>query len=398
MILQTIERLNQRTSPFFRGSIFYGSFWGVTGIYQPFIFLYFAHLGMSSEKIGILSSVLSICVILVTPLVSRLADHHNQRTTALAICLTGYAIMLMILPIATDFLPLVLVFLVLNVFNAPIGPLSDSLIVKMSTNHHLNFGGMRFWGSLVFAIVTAVFGWIWEKSGFQWMFFLGGGLMLLVAGSSFLLEEDPVSQSTLIIHEDNSAAHNKMKPWQDHGFILLLIALFLLGASFAMVWTFDSLFVAYLGGTRSLIGGMRGLSALAELPPMLFSHHILRRLGNFKTLLSAFFLLAISDFGYWQANGTISILFVNILKGFGFGLFFIAIVVIIDKRAPHGLASTYQGLSSAIIFGLAPIFASPLGGWVYTAFAPRTVFLVSGILVVLAILVLIPAFGNETTA
>ena len=283
-------------------------------------------------------------------------------------------------------------FLLLNIFNAPIASLADSLVVRMSVHSHVNYGGMRLWGSLTFAIFSALFGLVWQQTGFGSMFLVGGILMFLVVGSALLLDENAHVHDPSQSQERSPALKPSASMLQDVPFLFILAAFFLIGAAFAIVWTFDSLFVAQLGGSNALIGGMRGLSALAELPPMQYSSRILRRLGDFKTLLLSLLLLALSDFGYWMAGPTWSILLVNIFKGLGYGLFFIAMIVIVDRRAPHGLSATYQGLTSAVAFGLAPTLVGPLGGWIYASISPRAVFLTAGLLILAAMLILIPAF------
>ncbi len=392
------ENLKQRFSPSLRGSLFYSLYWGFVGIYQPFLFLYFANLGLNSGQIGLSSSIISLCVLVVTPLVSRLADHLNRRTLLLAVCLAGYALVLLIFPIARSFYSLLFIFLLLNIFNAPIAPLADSLVVRMSVHSHVNYGGMRLWGSLTFAILSALFGLVWQRTGFGSMFLVGGILMFLVVGSALLLDENAPKHDLALGQERLLRAKSPNPIWQDVPFLFILAAFFLIGAAFAMVWTFDSLFVAQLGGSNALIGAMRGLSALAELPPMQYSNRILRQLGDFKTLLLALLLLAISDFGYWMAGATWSILLVNIFKGLGYGLFFIAMIVIVDRRAPHGLSATYQGLTSAVAFGLAPTLVGPLGGWIYASIGPRAVFLTAGLLILAAMVILIPAFKDRPAA
>lgn len=384
--------LRKKFSPSLRGSLFYSLYWGFVGIYQPFLFLYLAKLGLNSGQIGLLSSIISLCMLVVTPLVSRLADHFNRRTLLLAVCLAGYALVLLIFPIARNFYSLLFIFLLLNIFNAPIAPLADSLVVRMSVHNRINYGGMRLWGSLTFAIFSTVFGLVWQRTGFGSMFLVGGFLMFLVVGSALLLDENVLVHEASLEKESIADQKRPALIWQDVPFLFILAAFFLIGAAFAIVWTFDSLFVAQLGGSNALIGGMRGLSALAELPPMQYSSRILRRLGDFKTLLLSLLLLALSNFGYWMAGPTWSILLVNIFKGLGYGLFFIAMIVIVDRRAPHGLSATYQGTTSAVAFGLAPTLIGPLGGWIYASIGPRAVFLTAGLLILAAMLILIPAF------
>lgn len=385
----------QRLSPHSRGSLFYGLYWGMIGFYSPFLFVYFSQLGFSGTQVGLLSSILSLCSLVVAPLVSRLADHTNRRRDVLALCLTGSGVMLAVFPVGRTFWIAALLYSLLNIFHAPASSIADGLVVRMANTHALNYGGMRMWGSLVFALVSALLGLVWERAGFQMMFWVSGGLVLLIAWVPHLLEEP----RTYAAEETSAVQHAPISAVtlirQDRRLMLLLAALGLIGASMAMVFTFESIYVTFLGGTRVVIGVMSGLSALSELPPMLFNQRILHRLGDLNTLLLSFALFGLAFFGYGLAGSIWVIYMLNILKGLAFGLFFIAAVVIIDRRAPARLAATYQGVMAAVVWGLAPMIASPLGGWLYEQFQPRTLFLAAGLIVAIAGLVLVPAFGKD---
>lgn len=405
--MSIFQRLRQRLSTFQRGGLFYGVYWGVVGLYQPYMFVYFSSLGFSKAQIGMLSSVLSLCVMISTPMFSRLADRLNRRTTVMAGLVLVYATLLTIFPIAKTFQSILPMFLLMSIFYTPIAPIGDSLVVRMASGGKASFGGMRLWGSLVFAVTTAVFGIIWQKTGFQPMFYIGAGLMATCTTFAVLLLDEPrpaedtsPTRATAHMQEATPAAASSLPRMllSDTPMLFLLCALILVGSAFSIVWTFDTLFVTSLGVGNSMIGYMRGISALVEFPPMLFSGWILRRIGHMRAFLLSVFLLALSFFGYALANSAASILFVNVIKGLGYGLFFIAMVVIVDKRAPRGFSSTYQGITSAAAFGLAPAISAPLGGWLYDLISPRSLFVITGVIMLLSMLVIIPAFKVQSPA
>ncbi|GIW34035.1 MAG: hypothetical protein KatS3mg072_1368 [Meiothermus sp.] len=59
----------------------------------------------------------------------------------------------------------------------------------------------------------------------------------------------------------------------------------------------------------------------------------------------------------------------------GFGLFFVGSVRIVDARAKAHRVSTLQSLRNGLAFGLAHLIAGPVGGAVYQAQGPGTLFL-----------------------
>ncbi len=80
------------------------------------------------------------------------------------------------------------------------------------------------------------------------------------------------------------------------------------------------------------------------------------------------------------------------IKGLGFGLFAVATVVIIDRHAPADKVATYQSITYAMAWGLAPLISGVFGGSIYDLYGGKTVFLVAGILPILAGIVLTPTY------
>jgi hypothetical protein len=50
-------RFLRKLSPAWRGALFYILFWGMTGIYNPFMNVHFARLGLSAQQVGVFSTM-----------------------------------------------------------------------------------------------------------------------------------------------------------------------------------------------------------------------------------------------------------------------------------------------------------------------------------------------------
>lgn len=375
-----------RLSPALRGSLYYTLYWGVVGVYYPFAGVYFAGLGFSGGEIGLLYALLPLMALLAGPPVSFLADRHARRVRVLTFALAALAPVTALLTFPRTFWGILPLLALLALFRSAAEPLADALVARMAAAHRLHYGGMRLWGSLSFAAVALLFGVLWERVGFGLIFAVTGLLFLPVAFAGAGLEE---------VRPARQAAPTPF--WQvgrDPGLLALFAASGFVGASLGVFNAFSGVYLADLGGGEGLVGALFALSALCELPTMRLADRMLGGRSGVTVLLLGYALLTLSYLGYGLAEASALLLLFGAVKGLGFGLFFVGTVRLVDVRTPAQWSSTFQSLvMGAAAFGLGGLIASPLGGLLYDAVSPRSVFLACALLPVVAALVLLAARG-----
>ena len=87
-------------------------------------------------------------------------------------------------------------------------------------------------------------------------------------------------------------------------------------------------------------------------------------------------MFAISYLGYALAPNAGVMLGFAVVQGTAFGLFFVASVRTIDAKA-GALLGTMQSWRNALAFGIAPLIAGPVSGWVAQSSASAWVFTVA---------------------
>jgi PPP family 3-phenylpropionic acid transporter len=374
-------------SPTLRGSLYYLGYWGIVGVYAPFINVHFLRLGLSGGEIGLLSSLLPLVTLLIAPALSAMADARGWRVPILALSVAGLAICLLLLGIPRTFAGLAPLMALMALARSPIAPLGDSLVARMAARYQLDYGQLRMWGSLGFSLVAISCGALWERVGFDMMFVLSGLLFLPVVGAALLLDEG---------HSQTQRARSSIRDLgRDRTLLALLLASFLVGASIGTDIVFSGIFMDDLGGSELLIGAVLGVSAFSELPGMRYGGALARRLGGPATLLIAYGLLALGFGGMALATQPWMLLGLALFKGLGFALYFVSNVRLMDERVPADRASTIQGLNAASAWGLAPLLAGPLNGVLYDVMGPRAVFAGCALLMILAALVIIVAIGGK---
>jgi PPP family 3-phenylpropionic acid transporter len=378
--------LKRSLKPARRGSIYYLAYWAGTGIYVPFTNVYFANLGLSGSEIGLLSALLPLLTLTVAPALAGLADRRGWRVRILALSLAGMGIALILLSFPRSFLLLAPIMVLLALARSSVGPVADSLVARMAARHRLNFGAMRLWGSLGFALVAIISGALWQRVGYSYMFALAGLAFLPVALCARLLEEGPVIE--------RAARRPLREVGRDRGLIVLLAAACVVGAALGMDGAFQGIYVTHLGGGGLIVGLMFGVSAFAEFPSMRYANDIARRLGGPRTLLLSYGLLGIAYVGFALAQNPLVLLPLAMVKGFGFGLYFVSTVRLVDERTPPEWASTIQAALNAGAGGLAPLVASLLGGAIYDALGPASVFVACAGSLGVAMLIMLAAIAR----
>lgn len=382
MFINRIKLFQNSLSPRKRGSLFYLGFFGVIGMFLPFINVYFRQdLGFSGRQIGILSLFPPLMTFLVAIPVASLADRRHWRVPLLIGTIGGFGFVLLLAAFPSTFVVWIGLRLLMAFSICPAFPLADSMIARMSSRYRLNYGSMRLWGSLSFALAAIGCGTLWEHLGFRTMFVVAGLSFFPVMFFASRLEEGPVA----IEHQKSSSL---WKIRRDPGLIVLIIASFFVGASIHISVTFDGIYMGYLGGTQAFIGLLFGVAAFSELPTLHYREAIARRLTGPKTLLLGYGLFITAFLGYVAVWRPWMLLLMGMIKGLAFGLFQSSTVRLVSDRVPQNRASTVQSLVRMSAFGLAPLIASPLGGELLDRFGPKAIFLGNSLLVGGAALVL----------
>src|SRR4051794_23488314 len=165
-----IRRQRKSLSPAVRGGLFYLGFWGIIGVYAPFLNVYFVRLGLSGRQLGLLATLYPLMTMVVAPMLSAVADRRGWRVPLLALGVAGMVVALVLLRLPKTFVLLLPLMAFLALVRSPISPVADSLIARMAVRHRLDYGRLRVWGSISFAIIALACGAIWEWVGYAPMF------------------------------------------------------------------------------------------------------------------------------------------------------------------------------------------------------------------------------------
>jgi PPP family 3-phenylpropionic acid transporter len=355
-------------------------FFMALGSYLPFINLYYDRLGLTGTQIGTLAALPVMITSLTALLWGGIADikHWHRPILRLALFFSPVAIFLLSqVSIMALLVPVVIAY---AFFSSPIVPLLDSYALEAATKAQRSYGDFRLWGSIGWAISTILIGWLIEKLGIHWLFYGYISLMGVTLVISFFQPRREIVLRSTIWEGLKDLLANR-------SFILVLLSLFLLLATSSGISTFFSIYLDAIGTTEGLIGLGWAIAALSEVPVMLLSGKIMRKIGSAGLLIIAFTTFAVRWLLFSFIHTPMLALAVQLLHGLAFGAYLVGSISYISKRTPAGLNTTALSILSMVTSGFGAMTGSFVAGVLFDQVGMDNLFRISSIVVLFSLLV-----------
>jgi PPP family 3-phenylpropionic acid transporter len=152
----------------------------VAGIQLPFWPVWLAARGLSAREIGIVLAAAIWVKVVATPTIGVIADRLGARRAVMGVLAATALVSYVSLWSVGDFGVLVSLTLVALTAQSALMPLGDTVTFAISRLDGLDYGRIRFWGSVSFILASLVSGAVlWSASGEQ--------VLPLVLGTSALV-------------------------------------------------------------------------------------------------------------------------------------------------------------------------------------------------------------------
>ena len=349
-------------------SAYYFFFYGAIGCLLPYLPLYYQHIGLNGEQIGLLMGLGPIVLLVSGPLWGSIGDRFNLHRWLLPIASLGALLSLGLIPLTRDYTLLIAAILFQAFFGTAIGPLMDSAALEIAETTDTSFGQLRLGGTIGFTILSPAMGWLLTRIPLVWMFY---SYMIWMSVAALIALSLPARR-----HRWNASL------WQGFRVLLsqpplafFLAAAFLVGIAANAVLFFLPLYLTRIGGDSNTLGLAGAIAAITEIPIMVGGSRLIKRIGGvwagvaLGTVVYVVRWVALS-----LAVTPLAVMLVQALHGISFGLFIISAVAYVDSQAPPGLSATAQSLFIAAMWGVGAFTGSYGGGLVYENFGPVTLF------------------------
>ncbi|MDX6453638.1 MAG: transporter, family, 3-phenylpropionic acid transporter [Gaiellaceae bacterium] len=332
----------------------------------PFLPIVLQDRGLSAAEIGVVLSVAALAGFVSTPLWGHAADGRLGAEHALVVASIAAAVAAMPLALAHSLLALTIVVVLITGARSAMASLTDAIALEHLGDDRAQYGRVRLWLSLGWAISACVWGLALQWGSLGWLPWIYVACVLLVAFAAYAVGGGRT------LHDRSPAGTRRAMLIALAPFLVSLLLLF---AAFNATFSFISLRIRDLGGGLFVVGAATALQALAEAPVMRITPRLNRVLGH-RALYVVGSLFFIVSFVAWAfLDDPLAIALVKLVAGIGFALVYVGSVLLVDDLVPAALRGTGQGLAKAVTFGLSPILGSLAGGAIYDYAGPRALFL-----------------------
>jgi MFS transporter, PPP family, 3-phenylpropionic acid transporter len=335
---------------------------------SPFLTLFYRQQGMSGTQIGLLATFSALTAMIIAPVWTRFGGSGNHLRRSLQIMTIGTLLMLLWLSQQHTFLTLAVALCALELFAAAVSPASDSLAASiLARTSEAGFGSVRVFGSLGWALVAFLGGWLIQRTGM-----ISG---FIAAAASLFVSVLVLSRVRLPSIDPSDNQKNESKPFRLSLAALHNSALLGFASALAVFWlvqtgviNFEPIYMKQLGAGEAVIGLASTLGAAVELGGMLLADRMVRRYGSKKVLSISFLISAFAMLLVLAFPAVITILLIHAIDGIAYSFLAVSSVVFISQSTRPQETATAMALITVTIYSLSSVLGSPLSGMAFDAF------------------------------
>jgi PPP family 3-phenylpropionic acid transporter len=347
----------------------YFVYFGVLGIFLPFFNLYCYHLGFSGLRIGVLSAVRSVALIVFPLIWGALADRLDARRPIYILCNFCSALIWMLYLFTIDFWPMLAITIFYGMFYAPIISFLEAFTMDLLGREKKSYGRIRAWGSISFIAAVLVLGKVIDLYSVEII------VVLILAGSlilSIVSTRIPAFQMV-----KKKRLPGEAKSLLQKRVLMFLFCAFLMLVSHSAYYAFFSIHLENLGYGNTFIGLAWALASTAEILVMIRSDRIFGRFSIESVLIFSFMTAALRWLILFFARSAAPILLSQILHAATYGAFHIGSILYIDQLAPEKTKTLGQAVNNAVSYGLGLMVGFFLNGYLYETTGSFTLFIIS---------------------
>jgi MFS family permease len=332
----------------------------------PFLPIVLNDRGLSAAEIGVVLAVAAAAGFVAAPLWGHVADGPLGAENTFVVAALAAAVFAVPLVFAHSFLALTIVVVLITAARSSMASLSDAIALEHLGDDRAQYGHVRLWLSVGWAISACVWGFVLQTGSLNWIPWIYAGCALVVAIAARL-----VGGGRTLYDPSPRGARRAMVV----ALAPFLLSLLLLFAAFNATFSFVSLRIRDLGGGLFVIGAATALQAIAEAPVMRITPRLNRVLGHRALYVVGSLFFVVSFVAWAYLDDPLAMALVKVIAGVGFALVYVGSVLLVDDLVLPALRGTGQGLAKAVSFGLSPILGSLAGGAIYDYAGPRALFL-----------------------
>ena len=362
------------------------------GILLPLIGAHLDQVGFTGDQIGIVTASGTFVAVFAAPFWGQryaAIESASRRYYLVAAIFVAAAMIALILPGLRSFIPFLLMFILLYVFQSPSASLMDALTIDAGED----FGMIRTFGALGFAVSCFGAAFLADRMGTFVIFPIYAGCFLTGAAIVLLIRRSRGGDRGAAPAGDRGAAPAREEPasggrgWQmyrqllsDRAYVLIVLCAFFINGTDNANNTYFNFLYLDGGGTLTGVGIAFLLMAGSEAPFMAASTWLCRRFGQDRILMIAI-VFSVIRFGLFALGLPAPVLIALFpLQGLVNGITLVEYVKYVARVIPSELSGIGIAVYYAIGSSFSTIVCQLIGGHLldhalFSLSGPQSVYL-----------------------
>ncbi len=225
--------------------------------------IWFADQGLSAGEIGILNALPTLIMLLLNTAVGRLADRASDWRGVIVIGGVVAGLLPLALFFVSGFWGILIVWTLLSLPAAAIGPVTDAATMRMTRRRGSHFGPIRAWGTVGYMLMLVATGFVvaWAGGGIFLPMFVGLSLLRTLAALQLPRFRGPEGVTAVSSH---AGAARRLRDAMQPFFVLPLVGWSMVFGTHIVLNAFQGLLWKEQGFGADIIGPLLAVAAIAE--------------------------------------------------------------------------------------------------------------------------------------
>ena len=367
----------------------------ITNSLGGYVIVFLQSIGFNAQQVGMITALDSGVGVFSTPFWGMLSDKLRSWKKIIALTLVLGAGLFFLIPASSriSFGNISFLFIFIPIamfFKAPTMSLLENWMLRNSAAEKLNYGALRAFGALSYAIASIALGYILPKTGVAFTFYANAVLtipallmVLFIKGSA---GEELAGKKQLTFKEMQIG--QLLKNYYLMAYIIFSI---FQRIPFLCSMRFLPFLVDEIGGDIAQMGIILGLRAFVEIPMMLLLKPLRQKIPLYYLIVIASSFFMVECIMYSFANSFGAVVAVSILHGIGNGFMLTTGSSYVFMLAPDHLKTTSQTVLGSMT-SIAGILGGLLGGAFIEILGIKQFYLTIGIMIFVALILFILSF------
>ncbi|HZJ57533.1 MAG TPA: MFS transporter [Clostridia bacterium] len=365
-------------------AIIYFFAWAAYATFTLDFIFYSQQIGFNNIEIGILYSTLGLIGIMSQPIFGYISDYFQSTRKVLMGSLTFGIGLSMLLPFVKDKMTVRIIAMVYTVFMSSFMPLLDNWVASSCIGEQKgNYGYIRLWGSVGYAIMAFVYGKLTMSIDVSNIYFSRGALFVIVFIFIYTFRHEDMLDKNEVMSDRHEgileSERKKDRPnikglFSNKEYILFIIFAFVFSFPLNAASTFFPSLLLEIGGTNATIGFAGSINAIVEIPFFLYTQKLGKRMGHKGLMFVGCVFMCMRMFGFIFAKSIPGLMVAYFFMAPYTSFFAPGMIYYIHSISPPNTQVVAQTIIQAFAMGSAGMIGNYLAGYFIDSYGIRAMY------------------------